>query len=242
MDSFYREEQLATVRQVGCCLAHALAEFHQILVEAPSIERAESDAHGLPINARQPWKMEERPKPLPRRLGIGLRKIVVARPHDFIGERQLKSGHHLILRVIQLVHRPLARCQIFQMAQEVALALAGPLAGVESCHNSVFDFPLALLERSQLGCCLLLERLAFLAQQERPHGLPACAASLNCAVIRSDLSDSSHSLVFKPGRLKYSTKEWSSMDPLSTVLLLLLAVPTTVESLLKIWDRYKKQP
>ncbi len=108
---------------------------------------------------------------MPGRLGVGSREILITGPHHEIHQRQLQHGHSLILRVVQFIHRPLARCQILQLAQQIALLLAGALAGGEGRNDGPFGFPLALLERGQPSCRFLLKRLALLTQKEGPHVL-----------------------------------------------------------------------
>ncbi len=82
-------------------------------------------------------------------------------PHHHIGKHQLEDGHHLILGVVEFVHRSFARCQIFQLPQQVTLLPAGPLASVERGTEGVVGLSLPLLDGSQLGRRILLERLRF---------------------------------------------------------------------------------
>ena len=108
---------------------------------------------------------------MPGRLGIGRWKGVIVGPHDEIGERQLEDSHYLIFGMIEFIPCPLTVRQIFQLAQEVALVLAGPLAGSEGRTDGAFGSSLPQLEGGELGHCLLLECLALFAPEVLPDSL-----------------------------------------------------------------------
>jgi hypothetical protein len=114
---------MPTIRQVWCRFAHSFAEARQVFVELSIIEGAKCDAHCILVNGHQTWQLEERQESPPRSMGIVLRKIVVTRPHDEIGQSELTDGHDVIFAVIEFIHSPLSRCQILQGSQEVTLLL-----------------------------------------------------------------------------------------------------------------------
>jgi hypothetical protein len=163
------QHEQTPIRQPRLGGFHPLTQLHQIACEAPIIEGTQFD--GDPVRAphdaaRQP---EEGRQPVPGRLGVGAWEVRVSGPHDQIRQGQLEHGHRLILGVVEFIHGPFARRQILQLSEQVALLLAGSLAGIKSRHDGVFGFPLALLERGELGSCLLLEHLTSFALSSIPR-------------------------------------------------------------------------
>src|SRR5712691_1684103 len=114
---------MSAIRQVWCRFAHSLAEDRQVFVELSIIEGAKCDVHTFLVTCHQTWQLEERAESSPRRMGIGVWKIVVTRPHDEIGQRKLTHRHDVIFAVIEFIHGPLSCYQVLQCAQEITLLL-----------------------------------------------------------------------------------------------------------------------
>ncbi len=66
------------------CLVHPLAYNDQIAVQLPIIERAQFYLYGVSLPHYPSSKPKERDESLPRRVGIGCRKVAVADTHDEI--------------------------------------------------------------------------------------------------------------------------------------------------------------
>ena len=85
---------------------------NQIAVELAIIEGAQLDPYRLLPLSHATGESEEGCEPVPRRVGIGRREILVSGPHAHIRQRQLQTCHDLIFAVLQLVHRLLLGLQL----------------------------------------------------------------------------------------------------------------------------------
>src|SRR5229473_5996766 len=109
----HRHHQQSTVWQMWLCLIDPVAESEQILVELTVVEGMQFHGNSLWMRDNPASELEKRSEALPGSMGIAGRKIVIARPHDQIGQRELADAHDLVFLVIQLIHHPLAFLQIF---------------------------------------------------------------------------------------------------------------------------------
>ncbi len=112
-----RKEKLTPIWQTGRSSIHSRTEDSQVPVQLPVIERTQFHLYRRRSPFDPSWKPKERREPLPRRVGIGGRKVAVADPHDEICQRKLAYGHDLIFAVIELVHGPFIGREVFQFSR-----------------------------------------------------------------------------------------------------------------------------
>src|SRR5258708_5022280 len=105
-------------------LVYLDTDLRQIAVELSIIEGAQFHLNRRWSLYNPPWKPKERREPLPCGMGIRWRKITVTNPHHQVGERDFTYRHHLILAVIQLIHRSLPGIQILQCPEHLSFLLA----------------------------------------------------------------------------------------------------------------------
>src|SRR5713226_396481 len=86
------------------------------------------DAHRRWSLYNQTGQMEEGGQSLPGRMSKALWEIVVSGPHYHVGERDLEHGHHLILPIVEFIHRSFIRREVFECAQQVTLLATIALA------------------------------------------------------------------------------------------------------------------
>src|SRR5260221_52723 len=107
---------------------------------------------GTQFDAHRRWswydqtrQMEERGQSLPGRMSKALWEIVVSGPHHHVCERDLEHGHHLILPIVEFVHRSFMRREVFKRAQQVTLLATIALALLMLAVTGLVDFPLPSL-------------------------------------------------------------------------------------------------
>jgi 4-amino-4-deoxy-L-arabinose transferase-like glycosyltransferase len=99
-----------------------LTQIQQIAREVTIIDRTHVHAHGLSTPRDPPRKAVERCQPPPGRVSVGGRNVVLAGPHHHIDQRHLQHGYHVILHIVEFIHRALVRCQVFQLSEAISSA------------------------------------------------------------------------------------------------------------------------
>lgn len=103
---------------------HPFAQRVEVAGELLIIKRAQFDPDGRRIPCLPSGEIEERGEPLPCRVCVVIRDVVVAGPHCQMCHRYRAHRHHLVFVVVPFVHPMFAGVQILPLPQHDPLLLA----------------------------------------------------------------------------------------------------------------------
>jgi len=115
------EDEALAAREPWLRQPHPLAQRRQIARHLSVVEGVQLHVDHVRPPHHAPGQPEEGGQPLLCGLTIVRWKILIPRVHRQVRQRRLADRHHLVLAVVQFVHRALARGKIGELAQELAL-------------------------------------------------------------------------------------------------------------------------